>query len=221
MTTMNRSDAVAHIPMSAPTAELLTFGPLRLEDRARYTGRDKTLYTFDDAQTALALDGLVLPSVREVMEHLIIPGLEGTLTPEQQMVFDDLLTSYGEWTDNSLYRERNTLYFGTRAYRFVWNGKQYDATNLRRSTTPAAHDSGDLPSGEILPLDLIAERAPALVTAVYGRPFTDLPRRLQNNAGISLPPEGIVRPTALADEHLLFGCGYAWDVSAARGTRDA
>lgn len=218
MTTMNFLDAIKHTTVP-PAEPLVTFGPLRLEAHANYSGKDKTLYTFDQAQTAVHAKGLRLPRLQDVMRHVIIPGLEGKLTPEQEPVFDDFLTSLGEWTDNSLYRKGNTLYFGTRTYGFVWNGEQYDTTNLGRSTVPAAHDIGDLPSREILSLDLLAERAPALVTALYGRPFTDLPRRLQDNGGIILPPEGIVRPTALADEHLIIG--GAWDVSAARGTRRA
>lgn len=194
MTTMNFMEAVKAATPSTPTEPLVAFGPLRVEARAEYSGSAKTLYTFDQAQAALATKDLVLPTFRQVMEHVIIPGLEHTLSPGQQNVFDDLFKSYGEWTDNAFYRKGNLLYVSTGIKGLVRNGADYCAGKMTVDATPTAYDITDLPSQEWLSLERVTKRSPALINDLYSKPFGQLPRRIKKDAGLYLPPEGVVRP---------------------------
>lgn len=210
---------VKDVPPSAVPVAFVEFGPLVLEARAAYRGIEKGIFSFDEAQADLAARRLVLPSLRDVMLHVIIPGLEGTLSPVQQQCYEDLLTGYGEWTDNIFYRDGNALYIGTGVRGLIWNGTRYDATTAEVRSFSVAYDITRLISQDLVPLELVAKHAPALVMATYGRPYNRLPRRLQKEEGLILPADGAIRPVGLADQRPLVGCG--WDHSAFRGARCA
>ena len=218
MTTMKFHDAIKAATPATTSEPLVTFGPLRLQARAIYQGKEKTLYTFDQAQESVAAKGLVLPRFRDVMEHVIIPGLEGTLTKEQQPVFEDMFRSYGEWTDNAFYRQQNRLYVTTGNKGLIWNGKEYDATAMTVDATPTAYDISGLPSQEWLALERVAKTAPALVNDLYSRPFKDLPRKVRNNAGLYLPRDGTVRPVGRGLNFNYLYADSSYD-GAARGVK--
>lgn len=61
MTQMSFWDAIrsaSPAPLVGQQPRLVRFGPIGLEPKAKYQGRDKVLYTFDQAQASVASRGL-------------------------------------------------------------------------------------------------------------------------------------------------------------------
>ena len=205
-------------PLVGNEPRLVRFGPIGVEPKAEYRGRNKVLYTFDQAQASVASWGLRLLTFREVMERCIIPGLEGKLDDQQRPVVDDMFASDGEWVDNAFYLKDGTLYVSTGIAGLRWDAAagEYDARGMTMSEQPRAYDVHGL-AVDWNPIRKVGKTAPQLVVDLYGRPVEDLPSRIQQEGGVVLPPEDVVRPggRGVNGDYLIAGTDYY--IRAARG----
>ena len=206
---------------ATPSSNLVHFGPISVEPKADYDRNEKRLYTFDQAQALVAGKGLVLPAFRDVMTHVIVPGLEGKLKGAQKEVFDDMFKSYGEWTDNAFYLDGDTFYVSAGITGLVWDQKAsaYNATAMTVSELPKAYDRKGLVNGWNTLKD-VAVAAPNLVNDLYGSEYNALPSRIKKNAGIYLPADKTVRPVGRGDDVVIYlDAGGDYGYRAVRGAQ--
>lgn len=206
---------------SAGEQGLVRFGPLGLEPRAEYQDGDKkVLYTFDQAQASVTSRGLHLPTFREVMAHVIVPGIEGSLTDEQLLVFKDMFRSYGEWFDNAFHLKDGMLYVSTGIGGLRWDtqARQYDASNMTVGEQPREYAAHNIVSGWNR-LKRVAQVAPTLVVDLYGRSFDDLPARVQQDAGFYFPRKDVVCPVSRGNGVISLDASTDYHIWAARGVQ--
>jgi|GEM_PF-4268949 len=174
-----------------PTADLVRFGDVGFERRAfRKPGKEgKKLLFHNEAASLLAGKGLVPPSMREIFGKVIIPGLEGKLNKEQQVVFEDMFWSFGEWSGDLVLVREGVLYLAQGVA--TWNGNSY--VNAQ-ATAATRYDAADLPLQTWIHLPDVAKANSRLVSGLFDRPFSRLPSEIRDNGCVWLPAEGEVRP---------------------------
>jgi hypothetical protein len=199
-------------------ADLVGFGTMSFERYAtRIPGTDrKKFFNHNTAAAMLAQKGLVLPSMSETFEYVIIPYLEGTrYTPEQKAVLRGMLEGGGEHTRNLQYCAGDTLYLGEGV---AISDRTARGTDRRLRyidaivTSCTKHDISGLKRNAPVPL---RDAPRSLVKALYSRPANALPRRVTNGT-IFILENDILRPLGRDMENCCAIVDKIWSVRGAR-----
>mgnify|MGYP001615518433 CR=1 FL=1 len=158
---------------------------------------DKKLLTYDASLARVVAASYERhPSPAEIMS-LIIDGLEGKLNADEKQVYDDMLVSYGEWTNIVVQvKEENRkqiLNVYENVTGLVWNGSKYVQDNFHC----ANQCKFDITSIELNKFVDLHKFPDDLVQYLYTRSFTNLPRQMQTGSGraqIYLPLVEQIRP---------------------------
>ena len=178
---------------------------LQIEPKSQRTGTEKTLFAYDKSLEDLRTR-LNNPSARHLRPQevfgIIIDGLEGKLSGNIKTIYDDLVSSYGEWFSVGMERKKNKLILYEDIEGLVWDGNNYVQQNFAYSGQPKTFDIKGIASETYVDLNKFK---PELVEYLYGRQFDALPNDMKTGgrkAQLWLPSENMgVRPV---------GRGYYW-----------
>ena len=201
-------------PAEEPTTELpstivpVDYNNLQIEPKSPRTGTEKTLFTYDKSLEDLRTR-LNNPSARHLRPQevfgIIIDGLEGKLSGNIKTIYDDLVSSYGEWFSLGMERKKNKLILYEDIEGLVWDGSKYVVQTKLEFSDRKEFDIKGIASETLVDLNKFKSE---LVEYLYGRQFDALPDEMKtggNKAQLWLPSEAMgVRPVGRGD----FNDGY-------------
>jgi len=149
---------------------------------------------------------------------LLAESLEGKLTPHDNAVAQDMLSSWGEWLSVAWERQGNILIAYLDPIGLVWDkSKFFYFKQDFQYTSQHVFDITDKNSQEWISLRDFSDD---FVEFHYGRKFCDLPAEIQQNAYICLPTDGVLWPAGRGDYDDGYDIvGYGYDGRASRGVR--
>jgi len=181
----------------------------------RRSGGEKKLFRYDESLSSLRERGYERhPRPAEVFT-LLADSLEEKLTPQDQTIVNDMLSSWGEWLSVAWERQGNILIAYLDPIGLVWDkSKFFYFKQDFQYTSQHVFDITDKNSQEWISLRDFSDD---FVEFHYGRKFDDLPAEIQQKAYILLPPEGVIRPAGRGGDG---GCGVGGcNSGASRGVR--
>ncbi len=181
----------------------------------------KKLFYFDASLERVKNAGYARHALPFEVFSLIIDGLEGKLSAQEQSLKTDMLVSFGEWLSMAFKRVGNTLHCYEHPENIMWTGSGYDASRMTSAgektfSLKKGFIHSALPSRKFIPLNDVASVCPELVQYLWSREMSQLPSDIKTRAGLWLHEEGIVWPVG---RHV-FNCvvyGYDFDYRASRG----
>ncbi len=203
--------------MKTPTGTLhngLNIQPLAYREQGE---TEKALVTYDESLRLLREAGYERHLRPAEAFTLLVEGLEGRLTAEQNKVHDDMLASSGEWLSLAWKRVDDDLITYCDPEGLVWNENRYFKRFDFNSTETKVFNVKGMKSGQYLDLK---ECNPELVQYLYGRQFSDLPPQMKTGSDrgqLYLSAEGIVRPVGRCGFDGGFYVGSSFGSRSARG----
>ena len=195
---------------SKATSQIVSvdYGNLQIESKSPRDGTDKTLFYYDKSLIDLRTR-LNNPSARHLKPQeafgIIIDGLEGKLSGDLKNIYDDLVSSYGEWFSLGMERKKNKLILYEDIEGLVWDGSKYVVQTKLEFSDRKEFDIKGIASETLVDLNKFE---PELVEYLYGRQFDALPDAMKvgdKRAQLWLPSEAMgVRPVGRGD----FNDGY-------------
>ncbi len=210
----------AHPVIEVPQQSIVaaSYKDLEFELKAPRKGNDKETFYFNQSLERLRKAGFQRHPLPHEAFVLILDGLEGKLTGNEQHVKEDMLKSYGEWLSLVFKREGNTLHCYEHPEKIVWVDK-YDFSQMTFTSDKTFPVKG-LKSEDYISIKDVAKKSPDLVTYLWSRPFDKLPDEIQKNAGILIPAENTAWPVGRDYVSRYYVSGYSYDW-ASRGVRSA
>jgi len=192
------------------------------------TDGTKTLIRYDQSLARLQNAGYERhPSPQETFRN-IINGLENKLSPTEKALYDDMISSYGEWLNIAIEiteekqglikkitgspKRTLTTYENPQLH---WNNNHYD---INGHTNKKEYDITDVALQTWVDLDKLPEQ---LIIDLYGRTHQQLPQEMRtgnNRAQLYLPTPGTPWPAGRGDVGR-FGIGAGGSHGASRGVR--
>src|SRR3989344_1128866 len=215
-------------PITAPTNPATTstiisidYKNLQIEKTSPKDVREnKVLFTYDKSLIDLRTR-LNNPSARHLIPQeafgIIIDGLEGKLSGNIKTIYDDLVSSYGEWFSVGMERKKNKLILYEDIEGLVWDGSKYVVQTKLEFSDRKEFDIKGIASETLVDLNKFE---PELVEYLYGRQFDALPDEMKtggNKAQLWLPSKAMgVRPVGLGVDGYDVFAGF-YDDWASRG----
>ena len=200
--------------MKTPTG--IEYNGLRIQRRAyRKAGeREKALLSYDQSLEQLRNKGYERHLRPAEAFTLLAEGLEGRLTPDLKKVYDNMLTSYGEWVSMAMERKGDTLITYLDPKGLKWDGQKYVKTPEFNFQETKVFGIKGMKSQEYIDLN---QWNPELVQYVYGRAFANFPSEMKErsySAQLYLPAEGMVQPVGRGNfrDRFYAGSGFRWAV---------
>ena len=166
---------------------------LEFEPLAPRKGKEKTLPTFDSSLARLRQEKYERHASPSEAFSLICDGLEGKLQGTLKSVYDDMMSSYGEWLSMAFERKGDLLIAYLHPEGIVWDGKTYVKQNTFKCDSKQNFNIAGKKSNEWVSLQEFGDDFSLLV---YSRKFADLPQVMRegnnqfNKAHVYLPADG-------------------------------
>jgi len=132
---------------------------------------------------------------------LIAECLEGKLIPDLKQVQEDMITKGGEWLSLAFENKGNILIAYIDPEGLIWNGNEYIKKDFKYAEKIEIDIKGKQPTSWIE----LKKFKDEFTKFVYGRPFKELPKKMQD-ACVYLPPKDKIWPVGRG--------GYDYDVVA-------
>ena len=184
----------------------------------RQSGKtDKTLLTYDASLARLRAAGFERHARPQEMFGLLADGLEGKLTVEEKLIYDDQLTSYGEWLSLAFERRGDCLITYVDPEGLEWRNDKYVKTESFKFAEKKDFDISGKVSQQYIDLDQFHDD---IVQFLYGRSFASLPRERLLTARLYLPPDQRAWPVCrVAFDYWCAIVGDYFNNGASRGVR--
>ncbi len=161
---------------------------------------NKSLFLFNESQDRLVKAGYESHLSLKSQFSVIIPYLEDRLEGEQPELAEDMLSSFGELSNQAnevtvqgILKKKQTLTFFEGVTRLDYDGNKYLKESIQFSSRTFKFNVSDLKLGNFHYFKNIYKKHNHIIEHSTGRIFEQLPERMQEQAGIYLQePEQIV-----------------------------
>ena len=210
------------VPLSS---SVVPYHGIEFEQRAYHAvvpmDKDKVLLSYEASLARLRAAGFERHARPQEVFGLLADGLEGKLAPQEKIIHDDMLASYGEWLSLAFERRGDTLVTYLDPERLEWKRDKYVKTRGFKHAEKRDFDISGKRPHVLIDLNLFNDD---LVQFLYGRSFTALPQEMregEKRAQLYLPEDRIVSPVGRGD---VGGYGifcYNYSGKASRGVRSS
>ena len=210
---VNRTDMLVKAPA-------VVYNDFLVEENAkRDVGQvDKSLMYYDKSLADLRSKGFARHLRPQEVFGLLADGLEGKLSGEQKVVYDDMLSSYGEWLSLVFERDGNNLVCYLDPEGLVWKDGRYVKDANFKFVEKKVFDIAGKSSDRWIDL---REFGDDFVRFLYGRSFSDLPVQMWEGAlraQVYLPPDKTAWPVGRGYGIRFDVYGFGYDIGASRGS---
>ena len=189
---------------------LPSYANLEFEERAVRAGYGKKLFNFEGSVADVPRRKFERHALPYEAFGVICDGLEGKLqgTP-LQVVYDDMMSSYGEWLGVVVKAQGGVLYCFEHPKDILGSG----AVSVREFSL------NGLQLGCYTEVREVTKRNPLIVEYFWSRPYEELPSHIQDRAYLHFLGEGVAWPVARGDFGRYGVGGCDCDYGASRGVR--